>query len=176
MKHIRWLVPLALLLASCSPFSRQALQQVDVSTPFGNVQNAPQQFAGKNVLWGGIIIDTIVKSDATFLNVMQKSLDSKNRPVEEAVSSGRFLVRHPGFLDPQVYKPGRELTVIGTVTGGDLQPTGELRYSGPVIESKQLHVWEERAKYRRPPSWDYPVVPFPYSSYPYLYDRLPYWP
>ncbi len=165
------------LLFSCSPFSSKALKQVDVTVPFQEVQKAPQKYINKNVLWGGQIIDMSVKTNGTFIKVVDKDLDRGKRPKEGDVSEGRFIVHYPGFLDPAIYKPGRELSVIGTISGVDVQPVGELLYTYPVLESKQLHLWERRAKYRRPAYWDYPVVPFPYDSYPYyppyLYGRTP---
>ncbi len=168
------LIPLFILFA-CSPFSRQALKQVDVTAPFQEVQKAPQKYINKNVLWGGTIIDTNVKADSTFIKVIDKDLDFEKQPEEGDKSNGRFIVRCPGFLDPAVYRPGREITVIGTLSGTTVEPVGELRYTYPVVESKQLHLWEPRAKYRRPTYWDYPPLPFPYDSYPYLYHKPPYW-
>lgn len=164
-----------ILLFSCSPFSRQALQQVDIAAPFQEVRKAPQQYVNKNVLWGGSIIDTAIKKDGTYITVMEKPLDYEKRPEEGDHSQGRFIIRYPGFLDPAIYKPGREISVIGTIAGARVQPVGELQYTYPVVESKQLHLWERRAKYRRPAYWDYPIMPFPYSSYPYLYHRPPFW-
>lgn len=167
---------LIFLLSACSPFSRQALQQVDVTSPFQDIQKAPQNYLNKNVLWGGVIIEANVKTNATFIKVLNKDLDYEKRPEEGDKSNGRFIVRYPGFLDPAIYKPGREITVIGTLSGREVQPVGELLYTYPVVDARQLHIWERRAKYRRPAYWDYPFVPFPYSSYPYLYNRPPYWP
>lgn len=177
-KFLLCLVPLFFLLA-CAPFSRQALKQVDVTAPFREVQSAPQKYLNKTVLWGGMIVETNVKPNATFIKVVDKDLDHEKRPEEGDKANGRFIVRYPGFLDPAIYKPGRELTVIGTISGSDVQPVGELPYTYPVVEARQLHLWELRAKYRRPPYWDYPLTPFPYSSYPYyppyLWSRPPYW-
>ncbi|MEN6466728.1 MAG: Slp family lipoprotein [Syntrophaceae bacterium] len=174
VKFLLALLPLVLLFA-CSPFSRQALQQVDVTLPFNDIQKAPRKYLNKNVLWGGQIIDTNVRKNGTFITVMDKPLDFEKRPEEGDVSDGRFIIRHPGFLDPAIYKPGREISVIGAISGVEVQPVGELQYSYPVVDSKHLHLWERRAKYRRPAYWDYPVMPFPYNSYPYLYHRPPYW-
>ncbi len=177
-KFLLFLFSLFLIL-SCSPFSRQALKQVDLKQPFSDIQKAPGKYINKNVLWGGQIIETKVGKDGTFITVMDKPLDFEKRPEEGDVSDGRFIVRYPGFLDPAIYKPGREVSVIGTITGHVVQPVGELQYNYPLVESKQLHLWERRAKYRRPAYWDYPVMPFPYASYPYyppyIFGRPPYW-
>jgi outer membrane lipoprotein len=169
------LIPLLIIFA-CSPFSRNALKQVDVTAPFQEVQKDPQKYMKSNVLWGGVIIDTDVKTSGTVFKVMDKNLDFQKRPEEGDISGGRFIVRYPGFLDPAVYKPGREVTVIGALSGVEVAPVGELQYSYPVIDSKQIHLWGARAKYRRPAYWDSPMIPFAYDSYPYLYNRPPYWP
>ncbi len=163
------------MAASCAPFPKSALEQVDVTAPFHEVQKDPSRFLNKNVMWGGVIIDTVVKKDGTDLKVLEKSLDIEKRPVEGDVTLGRFIVRYQGFLDPAIYKPGRELTVIGAIKGSEVEPIGQMKYSYPVIEAKHTKLWETRAKYRRPIYWDYPFIPFPYTGYPYLYSHPPYW-
>ena len=172
------LIPI-LIISACAPFSRSALKQVNVTDPFQEVQKDPQKYMNRNVLWGGVIINTDVKLNDTFIKMLDKNLDRQKRPEEGDISSGRFIVRYPGFLDPAVYKPGRELTVIGTLSGIEAAPVGELQYSYPVIDSNQIHLWEPRAKYRRPAYWDSPLVPFWYNSYPYyppyLTGNPPWW-
>ena len=163
------------MAASCAPFPKSALEQVDVTAPFQEVQKGPGRFLNKNVMWGGVIIDTLVRKDGTDIKVLEKGLDIEKRPVEGDVTYGRFIVRYPVFLDPAIYKPGRELTVIGTITGSEVEPIGQMQYSYPVIEAKHTKLWETRAKYRRPVYWDYPFMPFPYGGYPYLYNRPPFW-
>ena len=150
-----------------------------MTVPFQDVQKAPQKYINKNVLWGGMIIETDVKPNATFIKVIDRDLDYEKRPKEGDKSNGRFIVRYPGFLDPAIYKPGREITVIGTLSGVERQPVGEFQYTYLLVDSKHLHLWETRAKYRRPAYWDYPLMPFPYSSYPYyppyVWGHPPYW-
>jgi outer membrane lipoprotein len=162
-----------LLVLSCSPFSRQALDQVDLTLPFPEIQKAPQKYMNKNVLWGGQIIETSVKKDATFISVIDKPLDYDKRPVSGDASDGRFIIRCPGFLDPAVYKPGRDVSVIGTIIGTEVRPVGELQYTYPVVESRQIHLWERLPKYWGPPYWGYPMMPYPYVGYPYPYYRPP---
>lgn len=163
------------LLAGCTPFTSQALKQVDVTAPFQEVQKSPQKYLNGNVLWGGTIIETNVKTKVTDIKVVDKDLDYSKRPEEGDKTYGRFIVRFSGFLDPAIYKQGREITVIGTIIGVEVQQIGELQYTYPVVEARQMHLWEQLDKYRRPPYWDYPLMPYPYGWYPYPYGRPPYW-
>lgn len=155
------------LLLGCAPFSRQALQQVDVTAPFQEVQKDPQKYINRTVLWGGVIIETTVRKDATFIKVVDKDLDWAKQPELGDMTYGRFIIRYAGFLDPAIYKPEREVSVIGKITGAEVLPVGELQYTYPVVEAQQLHLWELRAEHRRPVWWDYPVMPYPYWRYPY---------
>lgn len=164
-----------LLIASCSPFSKQTLRQVDTAVSFQEIQKDPDEFLNRTVLWGGTIIETRVEKNTTEIKVLQTRLDSSKRPEAPDLSAGRFIIRSEGFLDPAVYRPGRALSVVGSIKGKELLPMGEVMYSYPVIESRQMHLWEERAQYRRPLYWDTPVYPFPYDSYPYLLYHPP-WP
>lgn len=47
----------------------------------------------------------------TVMKVRQTELDIEKRPQTLDRSAGRFLVKSAGFLDPEIYKEGREITV-----------------------------------------------------------------
>ena len=59
------------------------------------------------------------------------------------MSEGRFIIQTPGFLDPAIYSPGRKLTVAGTVAGKEVRPLGEIEYTYPIIEKRELYLWPE---------------------------------
>jgi hypothetical protein len=64
---------------------------------------------------------------------------------------GRFIVYVPGFLDPAISRPNRKITVMGSVLGKEVHPLGEIKYSYPVIEKKDLHLWPAEEFYVRGP-------------------------
>ena len=156
MKRKLLLIPcFAGVIVSCAPLSIEIMRQVDESLTYQVVQQDPQRYAGKTVLWGGVIIETINKMDVTVMKVRETELDFEKRPQHLDRSAGRFIVRSAGFLDPAIYKEGREITVAGEVAGKETLPLGDALYSYPVILAKEIHLWEKRRPYD-PYWWDYP--------------------
>jgi outer membrane lipoprotein len=144
------------------------MRQVDEIRPFSEIQKSPETYVKKTVLWGGVIIETTNKQNETLIKVLQTELDAEKRPENLDISSGRFLVHYPGFLDLVIYAKGREITVVGEIVGKEVFKVGEIQYIYPVVLSKEIHLWEKRSEYMYgyPPYWDYN---------PYWWYRHPYW-
>ena len=157
------------LLAACAPFSRQIMDQIDPTLTLQEIQKDPQKYLGKTALWGGVIIDTINRQNETLIKVTQTELDFEKSPKNLDHSLGRFLVRHPGFLDPDIYKKGREITVAGEVVGTEILPVGEVKYVYPVILAKAIQLWEKPQVYQP----YYP--PWYWGPYPYWWGPYHYW-
>jgi len=174
MKTILMILLLFAFIVSCAPFSPQVMQEVKKEITFSEVLQSPEKLQGEAIIWGGVIIETITRSDDTQIVVRQTELDFQKRPKELDKSAGRFLIRYRGFLDPSIYSKDREITVAGTIAGKEERPIGERRYIYPVVESKELRLWEKREKlpsYYDP--WYYD--PFFYPWRPYPWHRYPYW-
>ncbi len=103
----------------------------------------PQQSPGKVVLWGGTILDIRNRADYTQLEILAYPLDRQQRPATQSASLGRFFIRQKGYLEPETYTQGREVTVMGTISKVEKGAIGESKYTYPVIESKQLHLWRK---------------------------------
>jgi outer membrane lipoprotein len=161
------------LMASCAPFSRQIMSQVDETLTYQVVQKGPDRYVGKNVLWGGVIAEITNKQNETDLKVRETELDIEKRPKNPDRSAGRFIVRYAGFLDPAIFQPGREITVAGEVVGKEVLPLEKILYPYPVILAKEIHLWEKLLPVR--PYYSYYWDPFggPYG-YPYRWYR-PYY-
>ena len=148
----------ALLISSCAPLSKEVMQQVDLTLTYQRVQKDLERYVGKNVLWGGVLIETTNRQRETVLQVRQTELDLEKRPKNLDSSAGRFIVRYSGFLDPAIYQAGREITVGGEIIGEESLPLGKIQYDFPVILAKEIHLWER-----------IDASPYPYGYYP------PYW-
>lgn len=145
-----------LLLAGCAHvISKEVLQEVDASVSFAQVLKDPEAYQGKTVLFGGDVIETQNLPDKTLIVVLQRPLDSRGEPSAGDVSEGRFIITTPGFLDPAIYGPGRKITVAGTVVGKEVRPLGEIKYTYPIIEKRELYLWPEEEV-----ASDEPVVHF----------------
>ncbi len=161
-----------ILIGACSPFSQSLRREADPSIVFKDVLKAPERFTGRTVLWGGIIIETQNRKGETLIQVLQTELDASDQPENPDVSSGRFIIRHEGFLDPAVYSKGRQITAIGTIVGKEDKPIGDLHYVYPVIKAKALKLWERPVRARHPyPYWPYPQFwePTPWPPYWWWY-------
>jgi outer membrane lipoprotein len=131
-----------LLLVGCAHvISKGVLKEVDKNATFAQVAKAPDAYKGKTVLFGGDIIETKNLSDKTLIVVLQRPLDSRSRPAAGDVSEGRFIITSPGFIDPAIYSPGRKITVAGKVVGKEVRPLGEIEYTYPIIEKRELYLW-----------------------------------
>jgi outer membrane lipoprotein len=151
---IRRFVPIACLLvlmSACAPvISQTTMGTVDKSISFPALQKNPDVFKGKVVLLGGQIIATTVKADETWIEVLEKPLDYQQRPSDTDQSSGRFLVRFQGFLDPAIYASGRKLTVAGQVDGKEIRPLKEFNYKYPVLTAREHYLWKPGDDYSTP--------------------------
>ena len=128
--------------AGCAAvISQESLKTVDQDIGFEQVSENPDAYRGKVVLLGGEIIKTENVPDKTVIIVLQRSLGYNKKPDSEGESKGRFIVSTPGFLDPAIYRPRREVTVVGSVMGKEVRPLGELEYTYPIIERKELYIW-----------------------------------
>ena len=142
---------LLVLMSACAPvISQKTMSTVDKSISFSALQQNPNAFKGKIVLLGGQIIATTVKADETWIEILEKSLDYQQRPSDTDKSSGRFLVRFSGFLDPAIYASGRKLTVVGQVDGKVVRPLKEVNYTYPLLTAREHYLWKPEDAYSTP--------------------------
>lgn len=92
--------------------------------------------------WGGVIANIENQDNTTQLEIVQFTLDSNSRPKVTDNSAGRFRVKINQFLDPMIYKEGRELTVVGNITRSEMGYIGKHPYLFPVLLSQQLYLWQ----------------------------------
>ena len=149
------------------PISKSIRKEIDYRVTFAELRQNPEACIGKVVLVGGGIVTIVNQQEGTLLEVLQKRLDRWQRPCKEDTSQGRFLVLVSEFLDPAIYREGREITVAGEVTGKKIQRLGDIDYLYPLIRAKELYLWPE---YQERVYYPYPVW--------YYWDmyRFPYWP
>lgn len=160
---------LCLLISACAyPISQQFRDEARKDLSFSTVLQNPTTYRGAVVIWGGVIINTLNRPEETEITVLQTPLDSGGEPADEKFSRGRFIAKSPRFLDPEIYKNGRKITVAGEITGQETRPLGAMQYRYPVLLIKELHLWEkEPVTYVYPPyyrgywHWYYPYT-WPY--------------
>lgn len=181
-KWILALLPL-FLLTGCVTIPEDLQGSYPSSTPasMGAASNV-----GETVRWGGLLVATRPMDQQTCFEILSRPLDSQARPVrsrsreqgsvEQGESTGRFTACRLGFYDPQVYKSGKEITVIGILQGNISQQIGEMNIEEPLINATRIHLWHPRPQpiYYSDPFWGPGFGPYPwgdpwYGGYPGYY-------
>lgn len=132
-----------LFLAACGPkvIPKEVEEKIDKELTFDEVKRDPGAFKGKRILVGGEIIETRNLQGRTEIEILQKPLGRDRGPLPVDSSDGRFLLIHPAFLDPSVFRSGRRITAVGVVDGSRLQKIGENEMTYPVFENEHIYLW-----------------------------------
>ena len=95
----------------------------------------------REVVWGGVIVETTNLEYSTLIEVLAYPLDGNDRPQPDEPTTGRFIAEHRGFLDPAVYSNGRLLSVTGKITRTASARVGGSQQTYPVIDTSGIHLW-----------------------------------
>ena len=132
----------AFLLAGCAGGnSSQARSQVTFRGPFTQLQQYPDRHVGDVVLLGGRVLGTHSNRLFSEIGVLQLPLDWSGQPVDGDLSDGRFLIRSEAFFDPEIYKKGELLSVVGQVSGSELRRVGSYDYRYPIVRAIEIKHW-----------------------------------
>jgi outer membrane lipoprotein len=143
---------LLMILAGCAHVVAPDLRaQADKTLSTKALFSDPDLHRGKTVIVGGEVIETRNLEESTEIEVLEKPLDSRGRPLDTDVSRGRFIVRHPERLDPAIFSPGREVTVVAEVLGLERRLLGEIEYPYVMLGSKAVYIHRTTASGRRIP-------------------------
>jgi len=150
-----------LLLVGCAPvISRELRGQVAKELTFHEVSKDPEAYAGKIVLWSGVILKSANLKEGTLIEVLQKPADRRGRPLDVDESAGRFLALYSGYLDVAIYSQEKEVTIAGEIKGKRVLPLGEIEYTYPLISIKEIYLWRPVREERIYPCfywwWYYP--------------------
>jgi outer membrane lipoprotein len=148
---------IALALGACATVPAPLQGQFPPTTP----RDAANVAASGPVRWGGEIINVEPRAGETCFEVLARALDSTARPVSRDPSDGRFIACRNGFYDPEEFKKGRDITIVGQLNGTEKGKVGEFDYTYPRVAADTVYLWPERSLY---------------ASYPYYYDPWgPWW-
>jgi outer membrane lipoprotein len=176
MRKIHFLALFLALLSACSPaLNRETMKRGLRDIPFDQMRADPGIFKGKLFILGGIIVVTRLTEQGSLIEALSVPVDSQGYLEEDKQGQGRFLAllpRSKGFLDPIVYRKGRQLTLAGEFVETRKGRIDELEYTYPFFEIKELTLWEEPKNYYPPYYYGYPYWDDPWGR-PY---RDPYRP
>lgn len=144
MRNISTSLVLLIFLLGCASTPVFETSQVDGTLTPDSVISEAEGSQGKQVLWGGVILNTQNLKDSTQIELLAYPLDRSQRPLRNKTPLGRFIIVHGGFLEPAVYAPGQLLTVLGNVSGSQQGNVGESRYTYPVLLTEKIQMWSPR--------------------------------
>ncbi|GBE32880.1 outer membrane protein slp precursor [bacterium BMS3Bbin05] len=143
MLHVFFILILSYSLISCAHVvSEEMRAKADTGLSPEKIFKNPDSFAGKTVIMGGVIISAKNEASGTYIEVLQRPLDSRGRPERTDMSAGRFIAFRDGFLDSKIYSPGRQVTVAGEITGGMSGKVGEMPYRYPLVKIEEIHLYQ----------------------------------
>ena len=167
---------LALLLSACASQVPLIIREAPADSPsLEQVRAHAADYLGRQVRWGGTIIETVNRENATWLTVLGRPLYRDGEPEFTDESVGRFIAIVPEFLDPKVYASDRRITITGTLLRTEAGKVGEHPYTYPVVQAEAWYLWAKETEwpygygdpwYYR--SWWYRG--YPYGD-PYYYHR-----
>jgi outer membrane lipoprotein len=166
-------VLLTLYLTGCTVISRQRMAEALTDVTFAQLHEQPDRYRGQVVILGGQVIEVRNQADQTLMVILQSPLGSGQEPQPPERSQGRFILRHDGFLDPEIYAKGRAITTAGRVVGRIREPIGEVPYDYPLLEALEIYLWAPEAErypyrpYHRPWYYDPWYDRHPWRGYPY---------
>ncbi len=154
MKHHRIHLLLILMMAlgvlqGCASTPLFDTENVDQTLTPTTVINQAETALGKQVLWGGTIIDIQNLETETQIELLAYPLSASKRPLLSQAPLGRFIVKQSGFLEPTTYAQGRWMTTLGTVTALELGKVGNSSYQYPVIRAQQIQLWKKPGESNR---------------------------
>lgn len=102
---------------------------------------AEQQRSGIPVRWGGNVVNVETGEELTCIEVVSRPLTHESRPTFDDVSDGRFIGCNEGFVDPEIVRVGRDVTMTGWVETFESKLIGDYQYTYPVINAEALFIW-----------------------------------
>ncbi|MCS4503511.1 Slp family lipoprotein [Arhodomonas aquaeolei] len=116
---------------------------------------------GREVVWGGRVVDRRPDGAGTRLEVLAFPLRGRQQPnVYWGEAGGRFLAVSERVLSTDAYAPGRRVTVRGTVTGLVDVRIGNWRTRWPRLAAEAVYAWpRERDPQREPIQFHLPGRP-----------------
>jgi len=159
-------------VTACSSHIPPEIKQPIAGSPeVSEVRHNADAYLSQKVRWGGIIVDTTNRENASELTIVSLPLQSDGKPRDSDNSPGRFIAVIDQFIEPTLYSPNRKITITGRVVRSGKLKVGEFMYNYPVIQAEHYYLWPEEPEQiyiDSPPYWWYdPYYPWRYPYYPY---------
>ncbi|WP_194755313.1 Slp family lipoprotein [Aliidiomarina indica] len=133
-----------LLLSGCASRLPEPIRgDIPETTTYRAVVEQSEQAIGTSLRWGGVIAAVHNRKDHSEIEVVYFTLRGTGRPWVSNETPGRFRFIVDGFADPEIYRVGREVTVLGELSGFQTDLIGEYEFSFPIVSSRGVQLWRE---------------------------------
>ncbi|MFH1102643.1 MAG: Slp family lipoprotein [Pseudomonadota bacterium] len=160
------------LTTSCSVIPKEVKEEAQGPMPFEVLAKNANPYIGKVFILGGYILEVRNLAEKTELVVLQAPLSFQDEPGSKDESRGRFIIFHVAFLDPEIYKKNRKITVAGTITGSRVERIENHDFTYPTMDAVEIYLWPRFERYRYPYYYDYPYHRYhdPFDNDPHFWD------
>jgi len=136
---------LTALLGGCASYpSSIAVTDPDALPTLATLLSDPASHKGETVVFGGQIISVSNDDNRTVLEILQQPLWDSGRPQNNRdASQGRFRAELDHFVDPEIYKKGRMVSIRGEFNGLITGKIGNHTYDFANIKANGIELWSE---------------------------------
>ena len=129
-------------LSACASGIPPAISERPARTPsVDEARRHMENLQGTSIRWGGKIASVENRSQETWIEIVAQPLSRYGRPQDTDAMNGRFLARLDGFLDPQIYTTGRQITVAGKLEKTIVRNIGDFPYTYPLVQAQAHYLW-----------------------------------
>ena len=150
------------------PISDNLRASLDPGVSTTGLFESPEVYVGKKVMLAGNIVQTRNFPDRSEIEVVQRAVDSYGNLDTGDATLGRFIFRHRGYLESEVYSKGRDIIGAGVVVGSQSGKIGDRDYLFAVVEPEELNLLPE---YTDTPYYDDPFYPYYFFGFRHHHHR-----
>jgi len=113
------------------------------------IKQNPASYRGNLFVFGGIIVSTTAVERGSLIEALYAPVDSRGYLKNVQDTGDRYLAIYPkdyGFLDPMIFREGREITMAGEFIGLQTGKIDEMDYIFPVFQIEEVHLWRGTSK------------------------------
>lgn len=129
--------------------SPEAFFSVRPDVDYGQLRDRPEAYLGATLALAGRIAECRPEQGGTTLEIVCYTRDRDDRPEQPDGACGRFLAHTERLLDAEAYRPGRLVTLTGTLRGQETRRLGEGEYAYLVFRIGEIYLWPPPAPRRR---------------------------
>jgi outer membrane lipoprotein len=152
---------IGLLLHSCAtPVLQKEVMDHAIRNPnLADLTRDPARYRGQLFIFGGIVASTTFTQQGSLVEAVYVPVDENGSLLSTPVTSERFLALYPksnGLLDPIIYHSSRRITVAGVFREDREGKLGEMEYTYPFFELREVYLWPAEQRVYYVPPYYYP--------------------